>query len=245
MKPITFMVGALCLCAWARVNDTEYQPQTQLIRYQSGVPPTIRRATKKVGPTRFYGVFKRGARTFAVHLYDQTYISSNTRQSRVDVWQQDGNKWRIFQSFPFVRQVASKRDGLQISAENLWLDPTRRVAPMMHLHIAEKTNIPEVGRRTDVYGVLEENVGSESFIALEGDVPYSDSTVTLSQISFPDTLGRLTLLDIISDPGATSYTAYGWREKSWQIVGQTTFDNSYEAAKRWNGGAFVPLANAN
>ena len=242
MKLILLTIGVLFFPALANADAADYKPQAQIIRYQFRVPSEIRRATKKYGPTRFYGVFEAGTRTFAVQLSDQSAIKLERRKSRLDVWLLQGKLWQIFQSFAFTRQVADKHDRLLIEAQSLWLNPARREVPFIHLHLGEKSDNPFGGQQTEIYGVLQKSVGVAGLLNLEGYSPASMSTITSSHISFPDAKGQLTLLDVTSDPGETSYRAYSWSGAKWQIAGEISFENRYETARKWNGTDFVPLS---
>lgn len=55
--------------AWAR-EPFVYKPQLKTIAYRRVVPRAILRATKKVGPSRFFGIFHLGEKTYAIHFYD-------------------------------------------------------------------------------------------------------------------------------------------------------------------------------
>ena len=245
--------------AFAQSDETEYKPQTETIVYRPIVPPAIARTAgtgtmRKFGPTRFYGTFRRGTDAFAVHLWDFSPAKSQfgspnrwSRFSQVDVFQFVGGKWQKAQSSAFARATANSKDALQIQAESLWLDPASQTLPLVHLHIGEKTKPSAIGLRTDVYAVLKQPLNFRAFLAFDGDVPYSDSTVTKTDISFPDAQGNLTLLHNVSDPGTTSYGAYSWGGQSqpqatWQKVGSIKFENGYETASWWNGKRFVPYA---
>jgi hypothetical protein len=205
---------------------------------------------EKVGPTRFFGSFQRGKQTFAVHFYDtsQVRLKSGTleRSSRLDVFALAASKtWKRTQTFALTRQIDARRDRLRLEAQALWLDPNRKTIPMIYLKIMEhqdRESIP-VGNRTDIYGVLSSKFNPKAFVSLDGFIPYSHSTVTLSKISYPDAKGQLTILAITSNPGDTSYIAYGWTGAGWKVVGTSTSENAYETALRWNGTQFVPLAN--
>lgn len=71
------------------------------------------------------------------------------------------------------------------------------------------------------------------------------TTVSLSKISYPDPKEHLTILDVVSNTGDATYTAYGWADKAWKVVGKTHFENTYETALVWNGSQFVSLAESN
>lgn len=230
-----------------------YRPQSQGIPYSRSIPASVQRIAQKVGPSRFFGTFRRGEKTYAVHFYDTGGIHAERsavhsakleRNSRLDLFQLEAGKtWRRLQSFALVRFMDDRRDKVKIEARSLWLDPTHKKVPMVYLRIMENENDTSTGNRTDVFGAVPDKATPRNFISFNGNIPYSDATVTLSEISYPDPEGKLTLLTVITNPGDTSYTAYAWTDEGWKMAGQKSFDNAYETALRWNGAKFVPMAH--
>ena len=241
-------LAILCLSVIARADDvTEYRPELTEIAGQKQVPKAIARAAKRSGTTRFFATFALGKENYAVWVSDQGQPraghpqngeSGKSQDSRADVFQRAPNRsWRASQSFVFTRRYDTKRDQPRITANALWFDPARQTIPMIYIKIMED----EYGDQTDVYGLLTESLSKNTFISFNGYIPYNPSTITTSFISFPDAEGHLTILDVTSDPGYTTQTAYGWKN-GWQEVDSASFDNAYETALYWNGARFVPLA---
>lgn len=232
-------------------EDGEYQPQYQKIAYLKAVPATIRHAAKAGASTRFFGSFRRKDQTFALHLYDTGPVRPThnavsrgfQRDSRLDVFQLSaGHAWRRIQSVGVMRFMGVRKDEAKIEAQTLWLDPDHKTVPMICLKVQENEDGNSSGDRTDIFGVLPDKPTPHAFKSFNGFEPYSMSTVTLAKVSHPDPQGNLTLLDVVSNPGDCGYTAYAWTEGAWKKVAETSFDNAYETAQRWDGAHFVPLA---
>lgn len=89
--------------------------------------------------------------------------------------------------------------------------------------------------------MLSPHLGAQTFLVFNGSNPYSDSTVTLGKISYPDANGNLTVMLEDSDPGYTAEKIYGWTGTRWKQIASGDFPNSYELGRYWNGTAFVPF----
>ena len=226
----------------------EYKPQFQKIVYRKAIPSQLRRLTKKVGPTRFFGKFQQGRNIYAVYLYDtnhvhskRDYASAFERTSQLDVFQLAQRKaWQRIQSFTFVRNVEDTSDKIKIEANSLFLDPQNKTIPMVYLKVTDKDHAP-IGHRTDIYGLILKQPNPKAFTTFNGYIPYSHTTVTYSEISHPDANGRLTILFIESNPGYEVQTAYGWTGEKWKVMATANFDRDFDG-QRWNGKRFVPLA---
>jgi hypothetical protein len=241
-----------CASAWAQA-PSEYKPQLQKIAYRTKIPSAIQRAAKRVGSTRFFGSFQQAGVTYAAHFYDKSrvrpmrnpeYPGDLERDSCLDIFRLTPAKtWQRILSLPFKRLTRDTRDRLRVEAQSLWVDPAHKTIPLVYFRIMEHADGKGVatGNRTDVYGVLHGQSDANAFFVFNGYIPYSHSTVTLSEISHPDTNGRLTILVIESDPGERSEMAYGWTGQSWKTVGSARFGNDNETFLRWNGTRFVPL----
>lgn len=242
-----FFLALLALRS-ARADDTEYHPQAKTIVYHSRVPSAIARSAKKVGPTRFFGSFRRGMREFAIYLYDKSavrhkpskWLSHWERDSRLDVFRRTEKSWQRIQSFDFTRLSQGRRDALIVKAQSLWFDPAHATIPMVHVRLFEPSDNLTLGYgfRTDVYGLLTQPTKPKAFIALDGYFPRSMSTVTQNTISFPNAHGNLTLLHIVSDISQTDYDAYNWNGKKWKMVAQNQTKNGADSDRYWNGIAF-------
>lgn len=243
-------LGLLSALDPARAQSKDkYRPEFEKIAYRSTIPASIRRAAKRARATRFFGSFEQGGRTFATHFYDKSPVRSSgenfQRDSCLDIFQLTPNRtWRRIHSIPVSRQIDDKWDRLTIEAQHLWFDPARKTIPMIYFKIMEHGNRGEypTGNRTDVYGVLLPQPKPEAFFVFNGYNPYSPTIVTLSEISYPDVNGWLTILTYDSTPAENHYTAYAWTGQSWKTVGSKLSLNDFEKSYRWNGTDFVPLA---
>lgn len=251
--------GVVSFCSSAQGQTTNnshgYKPQYQKITYRSDVPTTILRIAKKVGPTRFFGTFNQGGKTFAIHFYDVSrvrrsqrrrtkhypYGDHRERNSRLDVFQLGANKsWRRTQSSTVSRMVRNEYDKFWVAAQSLWLDPKRKKLPLVYLQVMDNTGLYK--GITDIYGVLLDKPTPKAFITFDGDLPYSMTTVAYSEISYPDSRGQLTIVFNESNNGSvTSFTSYGWSGKKWNKLASARVDDTSEQDLRWNGRQFVRL----
>lgn len=236
--------------AQVQYDPHEYAPSFQKIAYRRRVPAAIRRMTKQKWPTRFFGVWRQGSKTLALHFFDKgrvfsTHLNADDetleRKSGVDIFQRAANgNWKRIGIYSLTRVVDSRRDRLRVEAQFLWLDPARKTVPLLYLKVSGDENRPSfpTGSQTDIYGVFE---GAPKFTAFFGNIPFGNITVRLSEISYPDAKGHLTILCVVSDPGAETLTAYGWTGKEWKLLREVHQENRYETALWWNGTRFMPF----
>ena len=232
-------------------NQEDYQPDFQKIVYQKSVPNPIARAARKRGSSRFFGTFKIRGQNFAVHFYDISAIwraekyrigGKYQRNSQLDVFALTNGEWRNLQKWSFSRVVTDpNNDQFTVQAKSLFLEPKQQRTPLVHLRLTRFNEVPFLGTRTDVFGVVQNRRNRGACLALDGNIPYSNTTVSYSEISYHDMSGRLTILATQSDPGETVYIAYDWQKEGWREVSNFRFDNNSDNVVRWDGRGFVRL----